>query len=161
MMVTPRFLSGSSTRCDVRFGVGPIGTLPLYAPFDSGNDMGWSTYGGSWSVSGGVYGQSGASSGPKSLVGSTGWTDVAVTTDLRLDSAGQAGVLLRTDQSGSGSRQPQRLLRRHRDEQHPVHRQASLQLDGTRLATRDGRHWRLVPPAGHRDRLHDHGGAET
>lgn len=96
MMVTPRFLVGSNTRCDIRFGIGPIGALPLYAPFDSGNDMGWSTYGGSWSVSGGVYSQSGASSGPKSLVGSTGWTDVTVTTDLRLDSSGQAGVLLRT-----------------------------------------------------------------
>ncbi|MCU1441027.1 MAG: hypothetical protein JWP85_2024 [Rhodoglobus sp.] len=96
MMVTPRFLTGSSTRCDIRFGIGPIGTLPLYAPFDSGNDMGWSTYGGTWSVSGGIYSQAGASSGPKALVGSTGWTDVTVTTDLRLDSSGQAGVLLRT-----------------------------------------------------------------
>lgn len=96
MMVTPRFVSGSNTRCDVRFGIGPIGTLPLYAPFDSGNDMGWSTYGGTWSVSGGVYSQAGAASGPKSLVGSTGWTDIAVDTDVRLDSAGQAGVLVRT-----------------------------------------------------------------
>lgn len=96
MMVTPRFVSGSSTRCDVRFGTGPIGTLPLYAPFDSGNDMGWSTYGGSWSVSSGVYSQVGASSGPKALVGSTGWTDVTIDTDLRLDSSGQAGVLVRT-----------------------------------------------------------------
>ena len=103
MMVTPRFLSGSNTRCDVRFGVGPIGTLPLYAPFDSGNDMGWATYGGTWSVSGGVYSQAGASSGPKSLVGSTGWTDVTVTTDLRLDNAGQAGVLLRTTNPGVGA----------------------------------------------------------
>lgn len=96
MMVTPRYVTGSDTRCDVRFGIGPIGTLPLYAPFDSGNDMGWSTYGGTWSVSGGVYSQAGGTAGPKSLVGSTGWSDVTVTTDLRLDSAGQAGVLLRT-----------------------------------------------------------------
>ncbi|MCU1579883.1 MAG: hypothetical protein JWP19_2087 [Rhodoglobus sp.] len=96
MIVTPRYVSGSTTRCDVRFGIGPIGTLPLYAPFDSGNDMGWSTYGGTWSVSGGVYSQAGVSSGPKSLVGSSGWSDVTVTTDLRLDSSGQAGVLLRT-----------------------------------------------------------------
>lgn len=102
MMVTPRFLSGSSTRCDVRFGVGPIGTLPLYAPFDSGNDMGWATYGGSWTVSGGVYSQAGGSAGPKALVGSTGWTDATVTTDLRLDSSGQAGVLLRTSNPGVG-----------------------------------------------------------
>ncbi|MGN6503742.1 MAG: family 16 glycoside hydrolase [Pseudolysinimonas sp.] len=103
MMVTPRYVSGSNTRCDVRFGTGPIGTLPLYAPFDSGNDMGWATYGGSWSVSGGVYSQSGSSSGPKSLVGSTGWTDVTVTTDLRLDSSGQAGVLLRTTNPAVGA----------------------------------------------------------
>lgn len=103
MMVTPRFVSGSSTRCDVRFGVGPIGTLPLYAPFDSGNDMGWSTYGGSWAVSGGVYTQTGASSGPKSLVGSTGWTDVTVTTDVRLGTTGQAGVLLRTTSPSVGA----------------------------------------------------------
>ncbi|MGE3194277.1 MAG: hypothetical protein AB7K08_12510 [Microbacteriaceae bacterium] len=103
MMVTPRFLTGSTTRCDVRFGIGPIGTLPLYAPFDSGNDMGWSTYGGTWSVSGGVYSQAGASSGPKALVGSTGWTDVTITTDLRLDSSGQAGVLLRTTSPDVGA----------------------------------------------------------
>lgn len=103
MMVTPRFVSGSTTRCDVRFGVGPIGTLPLYAPFDSGNDMGWSTYGGSWSVGGGVYTQTGASAGPKSLVGSTGWTDVTMTTDLRLGTAGQAGVLLRTTSPSVGA----------------------------------------------------------
>jgi hypothetical protein len=103
MMVTPRFVTGSNTRCDVRFGVGPIGTLPLYAPFDSGNDMGWATYGGSWSVSGGVYSQSGGSSGPKSLVGSTGWTDVTLTTDIRLDNSGQAGVLLRTTAPAVGA----------------------------------------------------------
>ncbi|MBZ6372274.1 MAG: family 16 glycoside hydrolase [Rhodoglobus sp.] len=103
MMVTPRFVAGSTTRCDIRFGVGPVGTLPLYAPFASGNDMGWATYGGSWSVSGGIYSQSGGSSGPKSLVGSAAWTDVTVTTDLRLDSAGQAGVLLRTTSPGVGA----------------------------------------------------------
>ncbi|WP_179872735.1 family 16 glycoside hydrolase [Microcella indica] len=103
MMVTPRFVSGSNTRCDVRFGIGPIGTLPLYAPFDSGNDSGWSTYGGNWSVGGGVYSQAGGSAGPKSLVGSTGWSDVTVTTDLRLDSAGQAGVLLRTTEPDVGA----------------------------------------------------------
>ncbi|MGV8968404.1 MAG: sialidase family protein [Cellulomonas sp.] len=95
MMVTPRYVAGSTTRCDIRFGTGPIGTLPLYAPFDSANDAGWSTYGGNWSVSGGVYSQSGPSAGPKSLVGSTGWTDVTVQTDVRLDTTGQAGVLLR------------------------------------------------------------------
>lgn len=103
MMVTPRFVSGSNTRCDIRFGTGPIGTLPLYAPFDSGDDSGWSTYGGNWSVSGGVYAQSGAAAGPKSLVGSTGWTDVALTTDVRLDSSGQAGVLLRTTSPAVGA----------------------------------------------------------
>lgn len=103
MMVTPRYVSGSNTRCDVRFGTGPIGTLPLYAPFDSGNDMGWAIYGGSWSVSAGVYSQTGASSGPKSLVGSTGWTDVTVSTDIRLDSSGQGGVLLRTSNPGVGA----------------------------------------------------------
>jgi hypothetical protein len=103
MIVATNFVSGSNTRCEVRFGVGPIGTLPLYSPFDSGSDTGWATYGGSWSVSGGVYAQSGTSSGPKSLVGSTGWADVNVTTDLRLDSAGQAGVLLRTTSPSTGA----------------------------------------------------------
>ncbi|MDQ0646692.1 hypothetical protein QFZ53_000888 [Microbacterium natoriense] len=103
MMVSPKFVAGSTARCDVRFGTGPVGTLPLYAPFDSGNDMGWSTYGGTWSVSGGVYSQAGASSGPKSLVGSTGWTDVTLDTDIRLDTTGQAGVLLRTRAPGVGA----------------------------------------------------------
>ncbi|MDR6868169.1 hypothetical protein J2Y69_002780 [Microbacterium resistens] len=103
MMVSPKFVSGSTTRCDVRFGTGPIGTLPLYAPFDSGNDMGWAAYGGNWSVSAGVYSQNGTASGPKSLVGSTGWTDVTVDTDIRLDGTGQAGVLLRTRAPGVGA----------------------------------------------------------
>jgi|GEM_PF-838823 Domain of Unknown Function (DUF1080). len=103
MMVTPRFVAGSNTRCDIRFGSGPIGTLPLYAPFDSGTDMGWSTYGGTWSVSGGVYVQTGSAAGPKSLVGSTAWTDVTITADVRLDTAGQAGVLLRTTSPSPGA----------------------------------------------------------
>ncbi|MFT4030003.1 MAG: DUF1080 domain-containing protein [Protaetiibacter sp.] len=103
LMVTTRFLTGSSTRCEVRFGAGPIGTLPLYAPFTSGDDTGWASYGGTWTVSGGVYAQSGTSSGPKSLVGSTGWTDVTISTDVRLDSAGQAGVLLRTTSPSVGA----------------------------------------------------------
>jgi hypothetical protein len=103
MMVATDYVAGSNTRCEVRFGTGPVGTLPLYAPFDSGNDTGWSTYGGSWSVAGGVYSQVGNTSGPKSLVGSTGWTDVTVTTDVRLDTSGQAGVLLRTTSPSPGA----------------------------------------------------------
>ena len=103
LMVTTNFLPGSNTRCEIRFGAGPIGILPLYAPLASGNDTGWATYGGTWTVNGGMYTQTGASAGPKSLVGSTGWTDLTVSTDLRLDSSGQAGVLLRTTSPSVGA----------------------------------------------------------
>ncbi|EIC06711.1 protein of unknown function DUF1080 [Microbacterium laevaniformans OR221] len=103
MMLATEYVAGSNTRCELRFGTGPIGSLPLYAPFDSGNDSGWSTYGGTWSVNNGVYSQTDSSSGPKSLVGSSGWTDVTVTSDLRLDAAGQAGVLLRTTSPSTGA----------------------------------------------------------
>lgn len=103
-MVTPYFVPGQSSKCEVRFGVGPVGQMPLYAPFDSLNDMGWATYGGSWSVaSGGVYKQTTQAAGPKSLVGSTGWTDYTVNTDVRFDSSGQAGVVVRASQPGIGA----------------------------------------------------------
>lgn len=103
-MVTPYFLPGQSSKCEVRFGVAGVGQLPLYAPFDSLNDMGWSTYGGTWTVaSGGVYSQVTQNAGPKSLVGSTSWTDYTVNTDVRIDSSGQAGVVVRASQPGIGA----------------------------------------------------------
>lgn len=102
-MVTPRYLAGATNRCEVRFAAGTIGSLPLYAPFDGGTDTGWSTYGGTWTVSGGIYTQSSTVAGPKSLVGSTGWTDYTADTDLRLNGVGQAGVLVRASQPAIGA----------------------------------------------------------
>jgi len=51
--------------------------------FNDGNANGWTTSGGSWSVSSGVYSQSGTSASAKALAGSTTWTTVTVSARVR------------------------------------------------------------------------------
>ncbi|MFC0529918.1 pectate lyase family protein [Phytohabitans kaempferiae] len=46
--------------------------------FDDGNASGWSTSGGSWSVSSGAYAQSSTGASAKALAGATSWTTVTV-----------------------------------------------------------------------------------
>ncbi|GAA4452388.1 hypothetical protein GCM10023170_041110 [Phytohabitans houttuyneae] len=59
--------------------------------FADGNANGWSTSGGSWSVSSGAYAQSGSSASAKSLAGSTSWTTVTVSATVRPTAFGSAG----------------------------------------------------------------------
>ncbi|WP_020523807.1 pectate lyase family protein [Catelliglobosispora koreensis] len=51
--------------------------------FNDGNANGWTTSGGSWTVSSGVYAQSSASASAKALAGSTSWTTVTVSAKVR------------------------------------------------------------------------------
>ncbi|GLI00813.1 pectate lyase family protein [Phytohabitans aurantiacus] len=46
--------------------------------FNDGNASGWSTSGGSWSVSSGAYSQSGSSASAKALAGATSWSTATV-----------------------------------------------------------------------------------
>ncbi|MDR2929760.1 MAG: DUF1080 domain-containing protein [Propionibacteriaceae bacterium] len=61
-------------------------------------------YGGQWQASAGVVTQTAADvAGPKAMIGSSDGSDYTVDTDLRLDSAGQAGVLVRTTNPAVGA----------------------------------------------------------
>jgi pectate lyase len=51
--------------------------------FNDGNANGWTTSGGSWSVSSGIYSQSGTSASAKALAGSTSWTTATVSARVR------------------------------------------------------------------------------
>jgi hypothetical protein len=89
--------------CETRFGTAGIGTLPFYAPFANGTDAGWTTYGGSWTVTGGEYRNTTSGPGDKAVAGSTGWGDYTLQADVRLDGAGQAGLLARATSPATGS----------------------------------------------------------
>ncbi len=93
----------STGNCEVRYGVATAGALPFYAPFAGGTDAGWTTYGGSWSIANGVYSDSVSGPGDKSVAGSTGWADYTLQGDVKLTSAGQAGLLLRVTNPSTGA----------------------------------------------------------
>lgn len=100
------FLAGtaiSNGKCEVRFGVSTAGALPFYAPLAAGTDAGWDAYGGTWSVSGGVYSDSASGPGDKSVTGLTAWTDYTLQGDVKLTSAGQAGLVFRVTAPGTGA----------------------------------------------------------
>jgi len=54
--------------------------------FNDGNANGWTTSGGSWSVSGGLYTQSGTGASAKALAGSSSWTTVTASARVRVNS---------------------------------------------------------------------------
>ena len=58
--------------------------------FSDGNASGWSTSGGSWSVSSGAYHQSGTSADAKAQAGSTSWTTQSVTARVRPNAFGSS-----------------------------------------------------------------------
>lgn len=88
--------TGSGFRNSIVYGTANSGVLPYTDPFDAGTDVGFQTYGGTWSVNtGGVYQATSSGAGEKSLFGTTAWYDYKVESDVRLDAAGQAGLLIR------------------------------------------------------------------
>ena len=54
--------------------------------FNDGNANGWTTSGGTWSVSSGVYSQAGTSASAKALAGSTSWTTMTASARVRVNS---------------------------------------------------------------------------
>jgi pectate lyase len=72
--------------------------------FNDGNATGWSTNGGSWSVTSGVYGQSSTGADAKALAGQTSWTNYGVQARVRPNAFGGGsnrlvGVLARVQNS--------------------------------------------------------------
>lgn len=70
--------------------------------FASGNDEGWTRYGGQYAFAGGVYLLLNAGTTGKTLTGDPAWSDGTVQADVMLTSAGNAGVLFRTTNADSG-----------------------------------------------------------
>ena len=58
--------------------------------FNDGNASGWTTSGGTWSVSSGIYSQSGSSASAKALAGSTSWTTVTASARVRANAFGSS-----------------------------------------------------------------------
>lgn len=92
----PYVLTGSATS----------GNLPYVDPFNTGDDSGWLNFDGSWSVSvssgQGTYSDTGGA-GAKAIAGSTGWSDYTLKSDVKLNAAGQAGVLVRVSNPSVGA----------------------------------------------------------
>src|SRR5688572_9047679 len=109
MAVSPRWLAAAvaaATTIVVAF-VGTASAATLFSDdFNDGNASGWSTSGGSWSVSSGVYNQSGSSADAKAQAGSTSWTAQSVTARVRPNTFGSnsargAGVMARAQSTSN------------------------------------------------------------
>lgn len=94
--------SGGGAFGQERTAVAGAGSLPYVAPFGRGTDAGWITYGGDWSLTDGVYSDTACGAGDKAVAGATGWTDYTLAADVRLTSAGQAGLLVRVSDPAVG-----------------------------------------------------------
>lgn len=81
---------------------GGIGQLPYTSSFDEGQS-GWIDYGGCWITHDGIYSQTCDGAGNKAVAGSTAWTDYTLEGEVRIDSDGQAGFLVRTNDPSNGA----------------------------------------------------------
>ncbi len=87
--------------------VGTANAATLFSDdFNDGNASGWSTSGGTWSVSSGVYSQGGTSANAKAQAGSTSWTAQSVTARVRVNAFGSsseraAGVMARAQSTSN------------------------------------------------------------
>jgi hypothetical protein len=95
--------TGAGRRNRIAYGTASSGVLPYTAPFASGTDLGWKTFGGTWSVSGGVYANTSGGAGDKAITGSTYWSDYTMEGDVRLDGTGNAGLLVRANDPNTGA----------------------------------------------------------
>lgn len=92
-----------STGCAENTEEGTVGALPYASDFAAGQS-GWIGYGGCWTTSNAILSDTcGGSDGDKSIAGSTGWTNYTLTGDIRIDSGGQAGLLVRATDPGVGA----------------------------------------------------------
>jgi len=87
--------TGVGNQCEVRFAEGTLGQATPAPDFSGPDKHGFAEYGGTWVSGGGVLRQTASAAGTKALFGSTAWTNYVLQADVRLDSAGQAGLVVR------------------------------------------------------------------
>ena len=81
-------LSAAVTALVVTIGTVANAATLFSDDFNDGNATGWTTSGGSWSVSSGIYSQSGTSASAKALAGSSTWTTSTVSARVRANAFG-------------------------------------------------------------------------
>ncbi|HEX6682328.1 MAG TPA: hypothetical protein VF062_06010 [Candidatus Limnocylindrales bacterium] len=91
MAMSPRWLAAfaaATTTIVVAFAATADAATLFSDDFNDGNANGWTTSGGSWSVSSGTYNQSGSSADAKAQAGSLSWTGTTVQARVRPNSFG-------------------------------------------------------------------------
>ncbi len=99
--LTPSW-TGSGVRTAILHAQANAGVLPFTDAFTSDTAAGWQTYGGSWSAADGDYHATTTGPGDKSLFGSTAWRDYTLQADMKINAAGNSGVLLRVTDPTTG-----------------------------------------------------------
>jgi hypothetical protein len=94
--------TGAGNRNRVLYATTNPGILPYLDPFAGGTAVGWQPFGGTWNVTDGVYTVQESGLGDKAIAGSTSWTDTTTSADLRLDGAGDAGLIVRATNPSVG-----------------------------------------------------------
>lgn len=94
---------GVGNQCEVRIGSSSLGVVNPVPAFVSGAKTGFAEYGGIWQTGAGTLSETASVAGPKALFGSTAWNDYVFEADIRLDSAGQAGLLTRVTNPSVGA----------------------------------------------------------
>lgn len=95
--------TGTGNQCEIRFASSSAGTLPFTPDLVAGTKAGFAEYGGSWTTGAGTLAVTDTVPGSKALFGSDAWADYTVTGEVRLDAAGQAGLLLRANDPAVGA----------------------------------------------------------
>ena len=89
------WIAGTGNQCEIRIGESSLGDIRPVPDFSSSVKTGFAEYGGTWVQGSGTLAQTASVAGAKVLFGSTAWTDYVLEADVRLDGAGQAGLLAR------------------------------------------------------------------
>jgi hypothetical protein len=78
-------------------GIAPSSSTPYLAPFASGSSSGWTTYGGTWSISNNVYQDTNSGQGDKSVVSVSTNANLIVQSDVEMSTVSgspNSGILL-------------------------------------------------------------------
>lgn len=97
------WISGAGNQCEVRIGSASLGQVNAVPSFATSTKQGFAEYGGTWATGSGVLAQTASVAGAKALFGSTGWADGVFEAEVRLDSTGQAGLLVRVTDPSVGA----------------------------------------------------------
>ncbi|GIF00047.1 pectate lyase family protein [Paractinoplanes rishiriensis] len=90
-VVSAAIVGAAVTALVVTIGAAANAATLFSDDFNDGNASGWSTSGGTWSVTSGAYTQSSSSASAKAQAGSTSWTTATVSARVRPDAFGTNG----------------------------------------------------------------------